>query len=96
MVHREEIKRLAAGAGFDLCGVAPCRHLVQHEAWFGEWLRNGYQSSLGYMERNSEKRFDPRRLVGGALSAVVCAVSARGVWRTLVRHTRAAKNGTGA
>ncbi len=74
MVHREEIKRLAAGAGFDLCGVAPCRHLVQHEAWFGEWLRNGYQSSLGYMERNSEKRFDPRRLVGGALSAVVCAV----------------------
>ena len=31
-----------------------------------------------------------------AVSAVVCAVSARGVWRTLVRHTRAAKNGTGA
>ncbi len=31
-----------------------------------------------------------------AVSAVVCAVSARGVWRTLVRHTRAAKNGAGA
>ena len=45
-----------------------------------------------------------RRTTGGgavyyaayAVSAVVCAVSARGVWRTLVRHTRAAKNGAGA
>ena len=74
MLHREDIKRLATEVGFDLCGVAPCRRLVQNEAWFGEWLERGYQSSLGYMERNREKRFDPRRLVEGALTAVVCAV----------------------
>lgn len=39
------------------------------------WLGKGYQSSLAYMERNIEKRADPRKLVEGARTAVVCAVS---------------------
>ena len=69
------IKKLAADAGFDLCGVAPCRHLADGEARFRAWLARGGQSSLGYMERNTEKRFDPRLLVEGARTAVVCAVS---------------------
>lgn len=69
------IKKLAADAGFDLCGVAPCRPLAQNKAWFGEWIARGYQSSLSYMERNAEKRFDPAKLVAGARTAVVCAVS---------------------
>ena len=69
------IKKLAADAGFDLCGVAPCRHLSEGEARFRAWLARGGQSSLGYMERNAEKRFDPRLLVEGARTAVVCAVS---------------------
>lgn len=68
------IKKLAADAGFDLCGIVPCSHLAQNEAWFGEWLRKGYHSSLGYMERNVGKRFDPARLLEGARTAVVCAV----------------------
>ena len=59
------------------CGLAPCRHLVENEsmlrAWLGKWA--GYQSSLAYMERNVEKRADPRKLVEGARTAVVCAVS---------------------
>lgn len=69
------IKKLAADAGFDLCGVAPCRHLAESEARFRAWLERGGQSSLGYMERNAAKRFDPRLLVEGARTAVVCAVS---------------------
>ena len=68
-------KRLAAGAGFDLCGIAPCRHLAENEALFRAWLARGRQSSLGYLERNVDKRFDARRLVEGARTAVVCAVS---------------------
>lgn len=75
MLVRENIKKLAADAGFDLCGVAPCRHLARNEAWFREWLARRYQSSLGYMERNAEKRFDPRLLVEGAQTAVVCAAA---------------------
>lgn len=74
MLRLEEIKRLASEAGFDLCGVAPCRPMPRNEAWLRAWLDRGYQSSLAYMERHAEKRFDPARLVEGAVTAVVCAV----------------------
>lgn len=75
MIDHLYIKRLAAGAGFDLCGIAPCRHLAENETLFRAWLARGRQSSLGYLERNVDKRFDARRLVEGARTAVVCAVS---------------------
>lgn len=75
MLDYRHIKKLAAEAGFDLCGVAPCRHMAPGEARFRDWLARGYHSSLAYMERNARKRFDPRLLVDGARTAVVCAVS---------------------
>lgn len=75
MLDYRHIKKLAADAGFDLCGLTPCGHLARNEAWLRAWLGRGYQSSLSYMQRNVEKRADPRRLVEGALTAVVCAVS---------------------
>lgn len=75
MLDRSTIKKLAAEAGFDLCGVAPCRHLGDGERRFREWLAQGCHASLGYLERNTDKRFDPRLLVEGARTAVVCAVS---------------------
>mgnify|MGYP000464482135 CR=1 FL=1 len=75
MLDYQHIKKLAADAGFDLCGLAPCGHMAQNEAWLRAWLGKGYQSSLTYMERNVEKRADPRKLVEGARTAVVCAVS---------------------
>ena len=75
MLNQQDIKHLAAEAGFDLCGVAPCRHLAANETRFRRWLGQGYQSSLAYLERHTEKRFDPARLVEGARTAVVCAVA---------------------
>lgn len=68
------IKKLADDAGFDLCGVTRCRHLAENEIRFRDWIARGWQSSLGYMERNAQKRFDPRLVVEGARTAVVCAV----------------------
>ena len=69
MLDHQYIKKLAADAGFDLCGLAPCRHLVENESMLRAWLGKGYQSSLAYMERNVEKRADPRKLVEGARTA---------------------------
>ena len=74
MIDLSYTKRLAAGIGFDLCGLAPCRHLPDAEARFREWIGKGYHSSLEYLERNTEKRFDPCKLVDGARTAVICAV----------------------
>lgn len=74
MLDHSYIKKLAEEVGFDLCGLAPCHHLEEAEVRFREWIARGYQSSLGYLERHTEKRFDPRLLVEGARTAVVCAV----------------------
>ena len=74
MLVAERIKLLAARTGFDLCGVASCRRFAESEARFRAWLGKGCHASLGYLERNVDKRFDPRLLVDGARTAVVCAV----------------------
>ena len=74
MISGQYIKKLAENAGFDLCGITPCKHLAENESYFREWLAKGYGSSLEYLERNLDKRFDVRRLVEGAQTVVVCAV----------------------
>ena len=75
MISGQYIKKLAENAGFDLCGITPCKHLAENESYFREWLAKGYGSSLEYLERNLDKRFDVRHLVEGAQTVVVCAVS---------------------
>lgn len=75
MLSKAHIKRLAAEAGFDLCGVARCRHLADNERHFRTWLDSGYSANLGYLSRNLDKRFDPSNLVEGARTVVVCAVN---------------------
>lgn len=61
--------------GFDDCGVARADALSDEEYPLREWLARGWHAGLQYMERNVEKRMDPRQLVPGARS-VICCVSA--------------------
>lgn len=75
MLSAEYIKKVALGAGFDLCGVARCRHAESNEKFFKRWLAEGRSGSLAYLERNIDKRFDPSLLVEGARTVIVCAVS---------------------
>lgn len=75
MLNHRDIKSQAAGIGFDLCGITPCRQMAENESRYRRWIDRGWQSSLGYMERHADKRFDPRLLFEGARTAVVCAVA---------------------
>ena len=75
MLNSSTIKDLALRAGFDLCGITPCRHLAQNEEYFRRWLEEGYGADLHYLERNLDKRFDVERLVEGAKSVIVCGVN---------------------
>lgn len=77
MLESRLIKELAEEVGFDLCGIARATHLQLGEQAFLRWLERGYDSSLGYMRRNLDKRFDVRQLIEGAQSVVVCGVSYR-------------------
>ena len=65
----------AAEVGFDLCGVASAAPMPTEQARFEQWLAEGNQGSLGYMERNREKRFAPSLLVDGAQTVIVCALA---------------------
>jgi len=75
MISKAYIEQAAREVGFDLCGVAHVRELTERKAPFARWLEAGYDSGLGYMSRNFDKRFDPAALVEGARTVVVCAVS---------------------
>ena len=77
MLRSADIKQAALEVGFDDCGVARADALTDEEYPFRQWLARGWHGNLGYMERNVEKRMDPRLLVPGARS-VICVVSAYG------------------
>lgn len=63
---REEAKRL----GFDQCGIARAVELTEDARRLEQWLKQGFQGNMGYMERNFDLRIDPRKLVPGARSVI--------------------------
>ena len=73
MLRLSDIKQAALEVGFDACGVARADALSDSEYPLREWLARGWNGDLGYMERNIEKRMDPRLLVDGARSVICCA-----------------------
>ena len=75
MLSSAEIKQAALAVGFDDCGIARADALTDGEYPLRQWLAKGWHGDLGYMERNVDKRMDPRLLVPGARS-VICCVSA--------------------
>src|SRR5581483_9906330 len=63
-------KREAKRLGFDYCGISKAEFLEDEAKRFENWLHQGMQGKMGYMERNIDKRLDPRLLVDGAESVV--------------------------
>lgn len=68
--HTALIKQEAARLGFDACGIAAAVHLDDDARRLEAWLKNGFQGTMKYMERNFDLRTDPRKLVPGAKSVV--------------------------
>lgn len=75
MISRKIITNTALDVGFDLVGVVRAEHLTKEHNYFNEWLLEGNASTLDYLKRNVEKRFDASLLVEGARSVVICAIS---------------------
>ncbi len=64
------VKRLASEKGFELVGIAEACRLDEESAQLTEWLSRGYQASMQWMERNTDRRADPRSVLNGAKSVV--------------------------
>lgn len=72
----EQIKEQAVFLGFDACGICCAEDVSStHQEHYNNWLTNNYQAEMGYMERNIDKRFDPRLLVEGAKSVICVALN---------------------
>ena len=56
--------------GFDACGIAQATALNEESMHVEQWLENDCEGEMGYLNRNKEKRYDPRLLVEGTKSIV--------------------------
>tara|TARA_B100000287_G_scaffold67525_1_gene59093 strand:+ start:8565 stop:9482 length:918 start_codon:yes stop_codon:yes gene_type:complete len=64
------IKNKAKDLGFSSIGISKARHLHEEENKFEKWLSKGFQGSMNYLEKNLDKRLDPRKLVPGSKSII--------------------------
>lgn len=62
----------ALGLGFALCRVASAG-LAEHRQSYRDWLAEGFHGDMAWMQRNAERREDPRVVQPGAQSVVVLA-----------------------
>jgi len=65
------IKQTALSIGFDACGIAKAQELSADAIFMQTWLSEGKHGEMSYLNRNFEKRIDPRILVLGCKSVVV-------------------------
>ena len=68
--HTQQIKSFARQLGFDYCGIARSQRLDEDARRLENWLLNGRQGSMQYMENHFELRVDPGKLVPGAKSVI--------------------------
>jgi epoxyqueuosine reductase len=64
------IKNEALRLGFMSCGVAVATQLDDDARRLEQWLANGRNAGMEYMERHFDLRIDPRKLVPGAKSVI--------------------------
>lgn len=64
------IKERAKGMGFAACGISEATFLEEEREHLEKWLDQGMQGEMAYMERNLDKRLDPRLLVNNAKTVV--------------------------
>jgi epoxyqueuosine reductase len=65
------VKSLAANAGFEHCGIAAARPLDDDARKLENWLQQGKQGHMHYMEKHFDLRVNPYKLLPGAKS-VIC------------------------
>ena len=66
----QRLREEAARLGFDAASAAPARTYPRAD-FLDLWLQNGWHGSMAYLEREPQRRKDPRQILPGA-KAVVC------------------------
>ena len=69
-VNSEFIKHTASALGFDFCGIAKAIQLDDDARRLEQWLNNGMNGSMEYMQNHFDLRINPTLLVPGAKSVI--------------------------
>src|SRR5438270_13927136 len=81
------IKNCALQLGFQKVGIVRVEALNDEAAYLQRWLVRGFHGEMKWMEREPERRTDPRRIFPGACSVVVVALNYN------ARHQRGSTGG---
>lgn len=68
---REQLESRANDLGFTAFGIARADPLDEESRHLREWLNLGYEGEMRWMNRNIERRTDPREVVPGAKSVIM-------------------------
>jgi epoxyqueuosine reductase len=60
--------------GFDICGIAQAAAHHEDSSHIAEWIAAGKNGTMGFLERNLDKRGDITTLVEGAKSVIVAGI----------------------
>ncbi|MBI3587016.1 MAG: tRNA epoxyqueuosine(34) reductase QueG [Ignavibacteriales bacterium] len=71
----QKIKAHALELGFNKVGIARAEILTEEGKHLQEWLNRRYHGTMDWMERNLEKRIDPRNIVPDAKSVISVAMN---------------------
>ena len=69
-MNANTLKQHAKQLGFSYCGISKATELTEDAKRLEQWLNQGKQGSMKYMENYFDKRIDPRKLVEGAKSVI--------------------------
>ncbi len=69
-----KVKALAAELGFDDCRIAHAKRAT-HADEFEAWIENGSHGDMQWLERNPNRRCDPREVLPGCKAVICLAVN---------------------
>ncbi len=72
--QNEQVKAWAADLGFDDCRIAAAKEAT-HADLFNQWIAEGKQGEMAWMERTPERRCDPREVLAGCKSIICLALN---------------------
>jgi len=73
--HTIWLKEKCRALGFDYCGIARAEKLDDDARRLENWLMQGMQGKMQYMENHFDLRIDPTRLVPGAKSVITVLIN---------------------
>lgn len=71
----QKLKSKAIEIGFDKVGIVRAEPLTHESDHLNTWLKNNFHGQMSWMEREPDKRSDPRLLFPGAKSIIVVALN---------------------